>query len=191
MTDNRCTALRCELDAVLSALSNAALWLAGIGLVADDRDASPGRCSAATCSTRPRAGPKPPSIMLMSWFIFLGAAVGVRENYHMGFDVLLYFLPRQQARWLRTISDLAILAFGVGMVWYGMQLVSAHLEHDHPGRSACPAASTICRSSRGGALMPALRAGAHRAALARAIGIDHDVECRRRACRSRSDCAKA
>jgi hypothetical protein len=31
--------------------------------------------------------------MLMSWFIFLGAAVGVRENYHLGFDVLLYVLP--------------------------------------------------------------------------------------------------
>ena len=32
--------------------------------------------------------------MLMSWFIFLGAAVGVRENYHLGFDVLLYVLPK-------------------------------------------------------------------------------------------------
>ena len=34
------------------------------------------------------------SIMIMSWFIFLGAAVGVRENYHLGFDVLLYVLPK-------------------------------------------------------------------------------------------------
>ena len=34
------------------------------------------------------------AIMLMNWFIFLGAAVGVRENYHMGFDVLLYILPK-------------------------------------------------------------------------------------------------
>ena len=33
------------------------------------------------------------SIMVMSWFIFLGAAVGVRENFHMGFDVLVHFLP--------------------------------------------------------------------------------------------------
>ncbi len=37
---------------------------------------------------------EPGAVMLMSWFIFLGAAVGVRENYHLGFDVLLYVLPR-------------------------------------------------------------------------------------------------
>ena len=41
-------------------------------------------------------GPKPGSIMIMTWFIFLGAAVGVRENFHMGFDVLLYVLPPAQ-----------------------------------------------------------------------------------------------
>ena len=37
------------------------------------------------------------SIMVMSWFIFLGAAVGVRENFHMGFDVLVHFLPESAA----------------------------------------------------------------------------------------------
>ena len=62
--------------------------------------------------------------MLMSWFIFLGAAVGVRENNHMGFDVLLYVLPRGGKRVLRMISDLVILAFGIGMIWYGSQLVA-------------------------------------------------------------------
>jgi TRAP-type C4-dicarboxylate transport system permease small subunit len=60
----------------------------------------------------------------MSWFIFLGAAVGVRENNHMGFDVLLYVLPPAGKKWLRMISDLVILAFGIGMVWYGGSLIS-------------------------------------------------------------------
>ena len=40
---------------------------------------------------------EPGSVMLMSWFIFLGAAVGVRENNHMGFDVLLYVLPAAES----------------------------------------------------------------------------------------------
>ena len=62
--------------------------------------------------------------MLMSWFIFLGAAVGVRENYHLGFDVLLYILPDGSKAALRTISDIVVLAFGIGMVWYGAQLVA-------------------------------------------------------------------
>ena len=61
--------------------------------------------------------------MLMSWFIFLGAAVGVRENTHLGFDVLLYVLPKSGKRVLRMMSDIVIMAFGAGMVWYGGQLV--------------------------------------------------------------------
>ena len=40
---------------------------------------------------------EPASVMVMSWFIFLGAAVGVRENFHMGFDVLVHFLPASAA----------------------------------------------------------------------------------------------
>ena len=63
------------------------------------------------------------SILLMSWFIFLGAAVGVRENYHLGFDVLLYVLPRGAKKYLRTISDLVVLSFAIGMVIYGIQLI--------------------------------------------------------------------
>ncbi len=67
---------------------------------------------------------EPGAVMLMSWFIFLGAAVGVRENYHLGFDVLLYVLPKSGKKWLRMISDLVAFAFGIGMVWYGCQLVA-------------------------------------------------------------------
>ena len=63
------------------------------------------------------------AVMLMSWFIFLGAAVGVRENYHLGFDVLLYALPPGGKKYLRTISDFVVLAFAIGMVIYGVQLV--------------------------------------------------------------------
>jgi len=66
---------------------------------------------------------EPGAVMLMSWFIFLGAAVGVRENNHLGFDVLLYMLPPSAKKWLRMISDLVIFAFGIGMVWYGIGLV--------------------------------------------------------------------
>ena len=75
------------------------------------------------CSTDSPSWTEPGAVMLMSWFIFLGAAVGVRENYHLGFDVLLYVLPKGGKKWLRMISDLVALAFGIGMIWYGGQLV--------------------------------------------------------------------
>ena len=64
------------------------------------------------------------AVLLMSWFIFLGAAVGIRENYHLGFDVLLYILPKGSKKVLRTISDVVVIAFAIGMVFYGCQLVA-------------------------------------------------------------------
>lgn len=63
------------------------------------------------------------AVLLMSWFIFLGSAVGVRENYHLGFDVLLYALPPGGKKYLRMISDLVVFGFSIGMVIYGIQLV--------------------------------------------------------------------
>ena len=105
----------------LHGLSTAALWLAGFGLVAMTvivfyqvfmryaLNASPSWTESG-------------AIMIMSWFIFLGAAVGVRENFHMGFDVLLYVLPKSGKSWLRAISDIAIFGFAFGMVWFGGEL---------------------------------------------------------------------
>ena len=63
------------------------------------------------------------AVLLMSWFIFLGAAVGIRENYHLGFDVLLYVLPKGSKKILRTISDVVVLGFATGMIYFGSQLV--------------------------------------------------------------------
>ena len=85
--------------------------------------------------------------MLMSWFIFLGAAVGVRENYHLGFDVLLYVLPTGGKRVLRMISDLVVLAFGIGMIWYGSQLVALTWNSTLAVARHLRRASTICRWS--------------------------------------------
>ena len=105
----------------LHTISDLAVWIAGIGLVAMTV------IVAYQVFTRYVLNASPPwteaaSIMIMSWFIFLGAAVGVRENFHMGFDVLLYVLPPGAQPWLRTISDLAIFAFAFGMAWFGGEL---------------------------------------------------------------------
>lgn len=64
------------------------------------------------------------SVVIMGWFIFLGAAVGIREGYHLSFDVLLHFLPDRGKRVLFTISDLAVLVFSACMVGYGYQLAA-------------------------------------------------------------------
>ena len=107
---------------LLTMLCNAALYLAGAGLV------------VMTCIVFwqvfvryvlnwTNTWTEITAVMLMSWFIFLGAAVGVRENYHLGFDVLLYVLPPGSKKILRTLSDLVVLAFAFGMIWYGIALM--------------------------------------------------------------------
>ena len=68
---------------------------------------------------------EPASVILMGWFIFLGAAVGIREGYHLSFDVLLYFLPESVKLVLYSISDVVVAAFGIGMAWYGSELAYA------------------------------------------------------------------
>ncbi|MBY3176272.1 TRAP transporter small permease [Rhizobium leguminosarum] len=107
----------------LTRLSNAALWLAGTGLVLMTVFVAWQVFCRYVLNDSP-SWTEPGSVMLMSWFIFLGAAVGIRENNHLGFDVLLYVLPKSGKRVLRMISDAVILAFGAGMVWYGGALMS-------------------------------------------------------------------
>ncbi|WP_394891435.1 TRAP transporter small permease [Mesorhizobium sp. AaZ16] len=107
----------------LARLSNAALWLAGAGLVLMTTFVAWQVFCRYVLNDSP-SWTEPGSVMLMSWFIFLGAAVGIRENNHLGFDVLLYVLPKSGKRVLRMISDVVILAFGAGMIWYGGALMS-------------------------------------------------------------------
>ncbi|SPJ26166.1 TRAP transporter small permease [Palleronia abyssalis] len=64
------------------------------------------------------------SILLMGWFIFLGAAVGVREGNHLSFDVALHVMPDSVKKVCFTISDLVVIAFGAGMCWYGWTLAA-------------------------------------------------------------------
>lgn len=65
---------------------------------------------------------EPAAVMIMGWFIFLGAAVGIREGYHLSFDVLLYMLSEKAKLFLYSVSDIFVGVFGGGMTWYGWQL---------------------------------------------------------------------
>lgn len=66
---------------------------------------------------------EPAAVMIMGWFIFLGAAVGIREGYHLSFDVFLYVIPHGLKMVLFSLSDLIVGAFGFGMIWFGWELV--------------------------------------------------------------------
>ena len=109
------------ISRVLGHISTAALWLAGFGLVAMTVIVAYQVFMRFVVNASP-AWTESGSIMIMTWFIFLGAAVGVRENFHMGFDVLLYMLPPGAKPWLRGISDVCVFGFASAMVFYGGEL---------------------------------------------------------------------
>jgi len=107
---------------VFSAVSNAALYIAGAGLVIMSVIVL-WQVILRFFLNWNNSWTELTAILIMSWFIFLGAAVGVRENYHLGFDVLLYVLPKGSKKILRTISDVMVICFAIGMIYYGWQLM--------------------------------------------------------------------
>lgn len=114
------------------AVAQAALWLAGIGLVLMTAFVF------AQVFFRYVMGSslfwaEPAAVMLMGWFIFLGAAVGVKEGYHLSFDVGLMVVPESWRPWFHSLSDVVVTAFGFGMAWFGWQLAARAASGVVPG----------------------------------------------------------
>ena len=108
---------------VLAALSTACLWIAGVGLVL--MTAVVGwQVFGRYVLNRTPTWSEPATLQLMGWFIVLGAAVGVRENFHLGLDLLHHALPRSAGRVLDMISYALIVAFGLAMSWYSAVLAA-------------------------------------------------------------------
>lgn len=113
-----------RLARALGLVATAALWVAGAALVLMTAIIAAqvvfryGLNSSLIWS-------EPLAVILMGWVIFLGAAVGIREGYHLSFDVVIHVLPQRARLWLFSISDLAVTGFGLGMIWYGGQLAGS------------------------------------------------------------------
>ena len=112
-----------RLADVTGMIAKIALWTAGAGLVAMTV-AIALQVFWRYVLNNSLIWTEPASVMIMGWFIFLGAAVGIREGYHLSFDVVLYFVPDAVKAWLHTISDIAVGAFGFGMIWFGWELAA-------------------------------------------------------------------
>ena len=111
-----------RISNLLGGLATLCLWLSGVGLVLMTVFIAWQVFGRFVLNDTP-TWTETLSVIVMGWFIFLGAAVGIREGYHLSFDVVLYFLPKRAQRWLHTISDIAVAVFACGMVAYGWQLL--------------------------------------------------------------------
>lgn len=113
--------LMLRVGVVMNLVAKLALWLAGLGLVLMTVLVG-AQVFSRYVFNQSIIWSEPGAIILMGWFIFLGAAVGIREGYHLSFDVLLYLASHRTKMILFSISDLVVMAFGFGMVFYGGQM---------------------------------------------------------------------
>ncbi len=120
-----------KLDDAVSRLNRLALLVAAFGLVAMTCAVAYVVFGRYVLNKTPNWAEALPSA-IMAWFIFLGAAVGVRERVHLGFDVLLYVLPPRGKQMLRGLSDIFAFAFGVGMIVYGGKLAALTWQDNTP-----------------------------------------------------------
>ncbi|MBY0360378.1 MAG: TRAP transporter small permease [Phreatobacter sp.] len=65
---------------------------------------------------------EPAVLLLMSWFILLGSATGVRERVHIGFEIGLAASPPPLRFALKLITEVLLIGFGLAMMGYGAQL---------------------------------------------------------------------
>jgi TRAP-type C4-dicarboxylate transport system permease small subunit len=109
------------LARALAPLNQAALWIAGIGLVAMTAIVAWQVFARYILNDSP-SWSEPVSLLLMSWFILFGSAVGVREGNHLGFEIGLMLAPPALRRAMLTVTEILVIGFGGAMAWYGWSL---------------------------------------------------------------------
>lgn len=107
-----------RVNGVLATLS---LWLAALGIVAMTVVVGWQVFARYVLNDTP-SWAEPMTLQLMGWFIILGAAVGVREAFHLGLDIITYLVPAGVAKVMDGITYVLIALFGVAMSWYSAEL---------------------------------------------------------------------
>ena len=106
---------------VVSRIATVALWSAAVGLVTMTVAIAWQVFGRYVLNDSPH-WTEPGALLLMSWFILIGAAVGVRESDHLGFEIGLAYAPPRLRRAMQATTFGLIALFGLGMAWYGAKL---------------------------------------------------------------------
>lgn len=106
---------------ILGGLSRLSLYISGLGIIAMTVIVGWQVFGRYILNDSP-SWSEPLSLYLMSWFIMLGAAVGVRESVHLGLDIVRYVMPPVIQKTMDLISLGLIVLFGIGMAYYSTLL---------------------------------------------------------------------
>jgi TRAP-type C4-dicarboxylate transport system permease small subunit len=107
----------------LGRLSQFCLYISGIGLVAMTLIIGWQIFGRYVLNNTP-SWSEPLSLQLMSWFILLGSAVGVRESVHLGLDFVRHGASPALQKLMDLVSLGLIVIFGFAMSYYGVLLAA-------------------------------------------------------------------
>ena len=108
---------------ILHAASTAALWLGGVCMVVMVAIVAWAVFGRFVLNDTP-AWAEQVAMLLLGWVILGAAAAGVRENTHMGFDIIRGSLPERLGAVLALLSDAVVTGFGACMVWFATELAA-------------------------------------------------------------------
>jgi TRAP-type C4-dicarboxylate transport system permease small subunit len=120
------------LSRILAVVNTAALWMAGIGLILMTIFIAWQIFGRYVLNQSP-SWTEPMALLLMSWFILLGSAVGVREGNHLGFEIGLHVAPKGLRHVMLLVTETLVIGFGLAMAWYGTDLAVETWAADMPG----------------------------------------------------------
>lgn len=106
---------------VLDLIARVALWSGSVGLVVMTAAVAWQVWGRFVLNDTP-SWTEPLSLFLMLWFILLVAAVGVRERFHLGLDLIRHFAP-PRLNWAMDIAVFVVVGlFGAAMATNGWEL---------------------------------------------------------------------
>ncbi len=114
-------ALAQSLARFLAPISRISLWIAASGLIVMTVMVAWQVFARKVLNDSP-SWTEPGALLLMSWFILLGGAVGVRDGEHMGFEIGLHYAPAPLRFAMKLTTHVLIVLFGLYMTVYGWQL---------------------------------------------------------------------
>ena len=72
------------------------------------------------------------ALLLMIWYVFIAAAAGVREGFHIRIAVFVDNLPTWAQQPAAIVAQIIVGGFGLAMAVYGVELAQATWQHVIP-----------------------------------------------------------
>lgn len=114
-----------------SKVSLFAKWFAGIGLLLMTAIIAWQVFARYVLNASP-AWAEQAALLLMIWYVFFAAAAGVREGFHIRIAVFADSLAATPRHIVRVAGHAIVLAFGLAMAWWGIDLARETWGHVIP-----------------------------------------------------------